>query len=249
MMRVMDHAKTAAMTNVMVVVKDFVMAVVVVTVPVILNATMSVMLFVKLYAADIVARIAPKHVIILVKENVKALVKRYVTQLVVAAHVKAYVLPIAMINARRHAMKRVQKVVPNNAKTSVVEDVKKIVDQNVGIAVLLSVKWIVLVIVKPVVALIALVDAKMDVNQGVKGHVCSHVKEAVNLNVMDVLVVVQHVMQPAVHHVLMLLQFIQFRKLKKNNHPNYNVNFNIKEKSLCHTIISKQLFQKSFIIN
>ena len=102
---------------------------------------------------------------------------------------------------------------------------------------------------KTVVALIVLAVVKAVVNRHAKEHVCLHVKEVANLNVMVVLAVVLLAIQHAVLRVSTLLQFTQFRKLKKNNHPNYNVKFIIKEKSLCHTIISKQLSQRISIIN
>lgn len=214
------------------------------------HAQTIVLPLVKRDVVDLAVSIAMKHVNMIVKENAKIPVKRYVTQLVEENHVKVYVLKNAMINARRRVMKPAQIIALDNVKMNVVKkDVKTIVDLNVEIVVLLTVKWIVSVAVKTVVVLIALVVVKVVANHHVKEHVCLHVKEVVNLNVMDVLAVVQLAIQHAVLRVSTLLQFTQFRKLKKNNHPNYNVKFIIKEKSLCHTIISKQLFQRISIIN
>lgn len=232
-----------------VVAKEIAMVVVVATAHVIQLAMMNAMLFVKLYVVDIAVKIVCKHVMMLVRENAKILVKRYVTRLVEETHVKDYVLPNVMMNARRRVMKPAQKDAPNNVKMIVVVDVKTVVDLNVEIVVLLTVKWIVSVAVKTVVALIVLAVVKVVANHHVKEHVCLHVKEVVNLNVMAALDVAPLVIQHVVLRVSTLLQFTQFRKLKKNNHPNYNVKFIIKEKSLCHTIISKQLSQRISIIN
>ena len=208
-----------------------------------------VLLLVNSDVVENVAKIAYKHVMMIVAEIAKILVKRYVTRLVEETHVKDYVLPNVMMNARRRVIKPAQKNALNNVKTSVKADAKTVVNQNVEKIVLLTVKWIVLVAVKTVVVLIVLAVVKAVVNHHAKEHVCLHVKEVANLNVMAALDVAPLVIQHVALRVSTLLQFTQFRKLKKNNHPNYNVKFIIKEKSLCHTIILKQLSQRISIIN